>query len=76
MVIGSPKELMIEHGKRIVNVEFQLNGNKQERNFDLQNLGENVEFMNILKSAEIKTIHSCKATLEDIFIKLKGRNLV
>jgi fluoroquinolone transport system ATP-binding protein len=67
---------MIEHGKRIVNVEFRLNGNNQERNFDLQNLGENVEFMNILKSAEIKTIHSCEATLEDIFIKLTGRNLV
>lgn len=76
VVIGSPKDLMIEHGKRVVNVEFRMNGNNHAENFDLQNLGENLEFMNILKSAEIKTIHSCEATLEDIFIKLTGRNLI
>lgn len=76
VVIGSPKDLMIEHGKRTVKVEFRMNGNTQEQDFDIQNLGENIEFMSILKSAEIKTIHSCEATLEDIFIKLTGRNLV
>jgi fluoroquinolone transport system ATP-binding protein len=76
VVIGSPKELMIEHGKRSVNVEYVIDGNKHEQNFNLEKLGENPDFMNILKSAEIKTIHSCEATLEDIFIKLTGRNLV
>lgn len=76
VVIGAPKNLMIEHGKRIVNLEFQQNGSKHEQSFDLENLGENTEFLNIIKSAEIKTIHSCEATLEDIFIKLTGRNLV
>ncbi len=76
VVIGSPRDLMIEHGKRIVQVEYQMNGSKHEQSFDLENLYENLDFMNILKSAEIKTIHSCEATLEDIFIKLTGRNLV
>jgi len=76
VVIGSPKDLMIEHGKRVVQLEFQMNGSRHEQSFDLKNLGENVDFMRILKSAEIKTIHSCEATLEDIFIKLTGRNLV
>lgn len=76
VVIGSPKDLMIEHGKRIVQVEYFENGNKLEQSFDIQNLGENAAFLNILKSREIKTIHSCEATLEDIFIKLTGRNLI
>ncbi len=76
VVIGSPRDLMIEHGKRIVQVAYQMNGNKYEKSFDIENLGDNIEFLSILKSAEIKTIHSCEATLEDIFIKLTGRNLV
>jgi fluoroquinolone transport system ATP-binding protein len=76
VVIGSPKDLMIEHGKRIVQIEYQIDGSNHEQSFDLEDLGENIEFMSILKSAEIKTMHSCEATLEDIFIKLTGRNLV
>jgi fluoroquinolone transport system ATP-binding protein len=76
VVIGSPKELMIEHGKRIVEVEYQKNGSILKQSFDLHSLGENCSFMDILRTAEVKTIHSCEATLEDIFIKLTGRNLV
>jgi fluoroquinolone transport system ATP-binding protein len=76
VVIGSPKELMIEHGKRIVEVEYQKNGSILKQSFDLHSLGENSSFMDILRTAEVKTIHSCEATLEDIFIKLTGRNLV
>ena len=76
VVIGSPKELMIEHGKRIVAVEYQTNGSIQKQSFDLQNLGENNSFMDVLRTAEVKTMHSCEATLEDIFIKLTGRNLL
>jgi len=76
VTIGSPKDLMIEHGKRVVKVEFQKNGNILEQDFDLKDIGENAGFLNILRSTEIKTIHSCEATLEDIFIKLTGRNLL
>lgn len=76
VVIGSPKELMIEHGKRIVEVEYQKNGSIRKQSFDLQNLGENNSFMDVLRTTEVKTMHSCEATLEDIFIKLTGRNLL
>lgn len=74
--IGSPKNLMIEHGKRLVKIEYQMNGNICEQSFELNDLGENSDFLSILRSAEIKTIHSCEATLEDIFIKLTGRSLL
>jgi fluoroquinolone transport system ATP-binding protein len=76
VVIGSPKDLMIEHGKRIVKVEFQKNGKLVGQDFDLQSIGSNRAFMDVLKSGNVKTIHSCEASLEDIFIKLTGRNLV
>lgn len=73
---GSPKELMIEHGKRVVKVEFALNGRLAESEFDMDTLGQNHEFLQLLKSGGVKTIHSGEATLEDIFIKITGRALL
>jgi fluoroquinolone transport system ATP-binding protein len=76
VVTGSPKDLMIEHGKRVVKVEYQLDGKLLEQNFEMNELGNNKVFMDVLKTGDIKTIHSCEASLEDIFIKLTGRNLL
>ena len=76
VVTGSPKDLMIEHGKRIVKVEFQKNGKLVGKDFDLQDIGSNRAFLDVLTSGNVKTIHSCEASLEDIFIKLTGRNLL
>lgn len=75
VVTGSPKALMIEHGLRKVKVEYQLDGRLLEKEFEMYNLAGNREFLDILETNNIKTIHSCEATLEDIFIKLTGRNL-
>lgn len=76
VVTGSPKDLMIDHGKRNIKVEYIENDSIQERLFDMKNIGENKDFLYILKNKEIKTLHSCEATLEDIFIKLTGRKLI
>ncbi|MDD2263204.1 MAG: ABC transporter ATP-binding protein [Clostridia bacterium] len=76
VVIGSPKELMIEHGKRRVKIEYQLDGKLIDTEFEMNQLAENKAFIDLLKTADIKTIHSCEATLEDIFIKITGRKLL
>ena len=76
VVSGSPRDLMIEHGKKSVKVAYQTNGKLLETEFEMNQLSENKAFMDILKTADIKTMHSCEATLEDIFIKLTGRNLL
>jgi fluoroquinolone transport system ATP-binding protein len=76
VVTGSPKDLMVEHGKRLVKVEYRQNGKIHNQDFDMNELGANNAFLNILKNGDIKTIHSCEATLEDIFIKLTGRKLL
>jgi len=73
---GAPKDLMIEHGKRVVKVEYRLNGKLIDKEFGMNNLGDNEQFLQILKSADVKTIHSGEATLEDIFIKVTGRALL
>jgi len=76
VVTGSPKDLMIEHGKKSVKVEYQSDGKLIETEFEMHDLAENKAFMEILKNTDIKTMHSCEASLEDIFIKLTGRTLL
>lgn len=73
---GSPRALMIEHGKRLVKVEYQINGKLVEQEFEMNDLGKNEAFLRVLKMAEVKTIHSAEATLEDIFIKITGKTLL
>ncbi len=76
VVTGSPANLMIEYGKRVVKVEFISEGKVEYREFALSGIGLNQEFLDIVSNHEIKTIHSCEATLEEIFIKLTGKNLI
>ena len=76
VVEDSPKNLMIQHGKRSLKVEYNIDNKLLEKEFELSRLGENSEFAYIVKSAEIKTMHTAEATLEDVFIKLTGRNLL
>lgn len=74
-VIDNPKELMLNHGKRMVKVGYVSGEKLLDKNFAMKNLGKNTEFLDIIKNREIKTIHTQEATLEDIFIKLTGKIL-
>ncbi len=74
-VTDSPRELKVRHGKKIVRVEYAENGGTETREFSLESIGENVGFIELLKSRQIETIHSLEATLEDIFIEVTGRTL-
>ena len=73
--IEKPHELKIKHGKTSLTIEY-IKDNKIELNeFDMHQLHDNQAFQSILKQYEIRTIHSKEASLEDVFIKLTGRNL-
>jgi fluoroquinolone transport system ATP-binding protein len=75
-LIDSPHELKIKNGKSIVRVEYSSNGAVVYREFPLTGLGDNTEFLGLLKSAKIRAIHSSEATMDEIFIKVTGRSLV
>jgi fluoroquinolone transport system ATP-binding protein len=75
VLVKSPKELKIKHGKKIVKVEYLKNNELISQEFDLKNIAENGSFINLLKSGTVQTIHTAEATLEDIFIKATGRKL-
>lgn len=71
----SPDNLRREHGTRKLTLEYG-NGEIVSREFPLDNLGENISFLNLIKNEYIQSIHSADASLEDVFIKTTGERLV
>ena len=74
-LIESPKELKIRHGRKNVKVEYLTDGELKTQEFDLVNLADNSNFLNLLRTGTVQTIHTGEATLDDIFIKATGRQL-
>ena len=76
VLINSPRELKLQNGIRTLKLEYREDGNIVKKDFSLENLGENMEFLSLLKNKNIETMHTQEATLEDIFIKTTGRSLL
>lgn len=74
-IIDKPKNLKVKYSKKLVKVEYEQRDSIASRNFDFSTLGSNVDFLNILKSNKLKTIHSQEATLEEVFIDITGKKL-
>jgi fluoroquinolone transport system ATP-binding protein len=74
-LIDSPRALKLQHGTPDVRVEYALNGTTATQEFPIDGLGDNAEFMALLRNSGIQTIHSTEATLETIFIDVTGRRL-
>lgn len=73
--VDSPRNLKIRYGKSTVKVEYKENGSTKSREFPMKEIGKNSDFIDLLSSKEIETIHSGETTLEDIFIKVTGVKL-
>jgi fluoroquinolone transport system ATP-binding protein len=74
-LIDSPRALKIQYGVPTVRVEYQANSHTARDEFALDGLGDNRGFLGLLRAGTVQTIHSQEATLEDIFIRVTGRNL-
>lgn len=75
LLIDSPKNLKIRFGSRLLKVEYYDEGNLIEKYFQLDSIGENQDFIQLLKEKDIATLHSGESSLEDIFIKVTGVEL-
>ncbi len=71
----SPRELKIRQGARKVRVEYGEGGRTAASEFPLDGLGDDEEFLRLLREERIETIHTEEATLEDVFIRTTGRRL-
>lgn len=75
-LVGNPKKLKVERGEKKVEVEYEEDGNVKSSEFSLQGIGDNQEFMNILKNNTIQRMHTLEPDLEEVFLEVTGERLI
>ncbi len=75
VISGSPFDLKQLYGEKKVKITHKYNGIHTEKEFELKGIAADKSFLELLKSGDIETLHTCEASLEDIFIKVTGHNL-
>lgn len=73
--IDTPRALKLQYGAPMVRVEYQTERSVQQAEFALAGLGENRDFLGLLREGGVQTIHTQEATLEEIFVHVTGRGL-
>lgn len=71
-LIDAPRDLKLRYGQRVVRVEYSDSGCAE---FALDGLGENSDFLQIIRRGDVETIHTQETTLERVFINLTGKEL-
>lgn len=74
-LIGAPKELKLQNGKRKVKVEVREEGKLVNREFEFKGLAENKAFLEDINNPNFQSIHSCEESLEEVFIRTTGKML-
>ena len=75
-VIDSTQNLRLEHGRKVVRIAYQDYQEQKSVEFELESLSSNKQFQEIIQNKEVRTIHTLEASLEDIFIKITGQQLI
>ena len=75
-LIDSPKNLKLQYGEKLIEVEYGQNGKSKKECFSTVMQKDKDALNKIIADKEILTMHSKEATLEEIFIKVTGRGLV
>jgi fluoroquinolone transport system ATP-binding protein len=73
--IDTPRNLKLKYGKRVMTLEYKENKKTIHKEFPMDGIGNNEEFLTLLKTKEIETLHSGETTLEEIFIMVTGVGL-
>ncbi len=71
----SPANFKLEHGSDLVKVELEKDPPGTVHQYPLHGIGENKDFLQVLQQGPVKTIHTQEATLEEVFLKLTGKEL-
>lgn len=74
-LIDSPKNLKLEYGEKLVDVEYQKNGEVVKETFSTVLEEDKARLQKVIAEKQIQSMHTKEATLEEIFIKVTGRGL-
>ncbi len=70
--MDSPEALKLRYGKRAVTIVYEESGKEQTKSFDMNDCSALAEF---LLSVNLIKMHSQEATLEEIFLRVTGKEL-
>lgn len=73
--VDSPRSLRLAYGRKVVRVEAVCNGARIECEFPLADLADNADFLRLIRSGAVETMHTLETTLEDVFVHVTGRTL-
>lgn len=73
-ITDSPKTLKLNNGHRKVVVEYGSE-TPDRKEFGLDQLHNNKQFLDILGRSDLLSIHSQEATLDEVFVKVTGKSL-
>ncbi len=73
--VSTTRDLKMKYGRRELTVEYRKNGDTRQKTFELDSISENKDFMHIIKTYPIETMHSGETSMDDIFIKVTGEDV-
>ncbi|MFN3239259.1 MAG: ABC transporter ATP-binding protein [Pseudomonadales bacterium] len=73
--LSEVEALKARFGRRMVTVEHESDGRVAQAEFDMDGLGQNDEFLKLLNSTNVRTIHSQEASLDRVFADVTGVSL-
>jgi fluoroquinolone transport system ATP-binding protein len=76
LLIDSPRELKLRYGKQLVDVEYIEDDLVKRETFSTILAEDKARLQKVIAEHDIQTMHTKEATLEEIFIKVTGRELV
>ena len=75
-LIDAPREIKVRYGTQRVRVDYRSGDALEARDFPLEGLADNPGFLEALREPALETIHTLETSLEDIFIRVTGRELM
>jgi len=72
VALDTPSHLKIKHGENVVKVTFE-NGNNLNISLDDPDAGKKLQ--TLISEGQVRSLHSAEATLEEVFIRIAGREL-
>jgi len=74
-LIDSPRNLKLQYGEQLVEVEYERNGEVIVETFSTVLDADKARLQQVFGANQIQSMHTQEATLEEIFIKVTGRGL-
>ncbi len=72
VALDTPSHLKIKHGENLVKVTFD---NGESVNISLDDPDAGKKLQTLISEGQVQSLHSAEATLEEVFIRISGREL-